>query len=68
MPRYDLGYERRGGRCAWCFEALGEVSAHTVVRAVSQPDLEVRFHHRCWTVYRSLSGIEGQQLKALYLA
>jgi hypothetical protein len=66
MPAYDLHYERRGGRCAWCWEALGDIQSHTVARSVGPPDLELRFHHRCWVSYRSLSGIEGRELKALY--
>jgi DNA-binding transcriptional regulator YiaG len=66
MSRYDLAHERRGGRCAWCWEPLGETDSHTVVRACVAPALELRFHHECWLGYRTVSGIEGRELKALY--
>lgn len=66
MPHYDLAHETRGGRCAWCFEPICAIGAHTVIRAVSSPPLELHFHHACWPIYRGLSGIEGAELKALY--
>ena len=59
MPRYDLRYETRGGRCAWCWEALSETDSHTVVRPLAAPPLELRFHHGCWSAYRALSGVEA---------
>jgi transcriptional regulator with XRE-family HTH domain len=57
VARYDLRYETRGGRCAWCWGVLGQTESHTVVRALAAPHLELRFHHRCWPAYKSLSGV-----------
>jgi hypothetical protein len=66
MPRRDLQRVSRGGRCAWCFEPLGEFDSHAIVRDVSDPPLKLRFHHRFWASYRGLPGVEGGEPRALY--
>ncbi len=62
--RYDLTHERAAALCAWCWEPIDAVGAHAVVRRGGA--VELHFHHRCWPVYRSLSGIEGAEAAALY--
>jgi hypothetical protein len=57
---YRLHYETRGGRCVWCWEALGELESHTVVSAVAPPSLELRFHHQCWPSYLAVAALDGR--------
>jgi hypothetical protein len=66
MKNYDLRYETRECRCAWCWEAIDDRDSHTVVSSLRSPYLELRFHHACWRIYRGCSGIEGRELDALY--
>jgi len=66
QPAYDLRHETGPGRCAWCWQPLPTAESHAVVSAVRAPPLELRLHHKCWQVYRGLSGIEGAELRALY--
>lgn len=66
MSGYDLRYETRESRCAWCWENIDGLTSHTVVAALRSPYIELRFHHDCWPVYRACSGIEGRQRDALY--
>lgn len=56
---YDIAYETCVGRCAWCWECLPAAGeSHAVCRTTSGHPLELRFHHRCWPVYLSTSGLE----------
>jgi hypothetical protein len=66
MGSYDLSYETRECRCSWCWETIDERTSHTVIKSAGRPFLELRFHHRCWLMYRGLNGIEGRELNALY--
>lgn len=56
--KYDVAFETRGGRCAWCWQSLGQLDSHSVLRTVSAPPLELRFHHDCFQEYRNLSRAE----------
>jgi hypothetical protein len=66
MANYDLRYETRECRCAWCWKPIDDRASHTVAASVGSPYLELRFHHECWPIYRACSGIEGTELDAFY--
>jgi transcriptional regulator with XRE-family HTH domain len=63
---YDLRYETGPGRCAWCWRPLAETDCHAVVSGLCPPHLHLRFHHKCWAIYRGLSSVEGREARALY--
>lgn len=54
MASYDLTYRTHGGRCLWCYAALGETESHTVVSALRPPPLDLHFHHSCWPAFAAL--------------
>jgi hypothetical protein len=66
MANYDLRYETRECRCAWCWKPINDRASHTVAASLGSPYLELSFHHECWQVYRACSGIEGPELDAFY--
>jgi hypothetical protein len=66
QERYSLRHETGEGRCAWCWELLGTTRPHCVIRASGAHPLRLRFHLRCWPIYRSVSGIAGREMQALY--
>lgn len=52
---YDLSYQTRGGRCAWCLGQRPQVESHAVLTVPRAPPLELRFHHECWPQYRAVA-------------
>ena len=56
--KYEIRYETREARCAWCWQPIGEINSHSVVTPVRPPYMELRFHHPCWLEYWNLSGVE----------
>lgn len=56
--KFDLRHETLEGRCAWCWNPLPANSTHTAVSPLRPPYFDgrpLRFHHACWTAYKSLS-------------
>jgi len=58
VPRCEISYETRWGRCAWCWGELPTAESHTVITALSPPLLVLHLHHACFDTYRYTSGLD----------
>lgn len=58
--KYTLKHQMGDVRCAWCWKCTSANEQHAVIEANGTPWLQLRFHIRCWDIYRNVSGCDPE--------